>query len=159
MAQYDSPEFAPETPGRDTCHFTFQDGRRCRMARSSNCVAHSQHDRTGHDVLSQILGSSGSMTTTVAINRVLRNLFVALLRRRIYARDTYALIRICALLLRSVGDVRGEIKTSYGEDGWIQTLETAMCAADSDSPDEPPHYQDESKPLLTDGDQNFTPNQ
>jgi hypothetical protein len=154
MSQHDSQEFEPEIPRRDNCQHTFQDGRRCRMTRSPHCVAHSQHDRASDDILSQVIGQSGEMITTVAINRVLRNLFVAVLRKRISARDTFALTRLCALLLRTLDDVQGEIKITHGDGSWIQILETAISAAESDSPDEPPRSKQDIAGLLTDGDQN-----
>jgi hypothetical protein len=149
-----SHEAAPENTARTNCHFTFGDGRRCRMTRSPYCISHSQHDKATDDIISQIFGQSGEMITMISINRILRNLFVAVLRKRISARDSAALARLCGLLLHTLNNVEKEFRNTHGNEGWMQVIETAISAAEKDDPDSAPIAQKKILGLLSDGDPN-----
>lgn len=142
-----------QDPDRSSCHHLMHDGRRCRMSPSLFCIAHSQHSHAAEDLLTQILGQSGEMITTVSINRVLRNLFVAVLRKRITSRDAFVLARVCSLLLRTLEDVRWEVKTTHGPSRWVEVLEHAIKAAESDQPVEAPP-SDEMPGIQTTGKSN-----
>lgn len=147
-------ESAPENTARTSCHYTFDDGRRCRMTRSPFCVAHSQHDHATSDIISQIFGQSGEMITMISINRILRNLFVAVLRKRVSARDSAALARLCGLLLKTLNEVQDEFRNTHGDGSWLKVIETAISAAEMDDPENIPNSQKKIVGLLSDGDQN-----
>ena len=115
------------------CHFSFSDGRRCRMLRHRDhpglCPFHSREER--QRIESERIGTelaatlTGNYLTATDINHVLGKVFTALAQDRITIRKAKALCYAAQLMLTSLQSVRLEYQFKYSFDAWQSMVKNA----------------------------------
>jgi hypothetical protein len=116
----------------------------------SLCLFHSRDERqllAAEEVPARLAPLSGQFQTGSDINHVLGQLFRLVAENRIPRRDALALAYIAQLLLQTLPHVRAEINETHGSDGWLMTLQDALCPKwpeDSDEPCATPEAQSAS---------------
>ena len=128
------------------CQFPFADGRRCRLLRHkrhpSLCLFHQRMEERllNADELGEFISTSrsGHFDTAADVNRVLGNLFKAIAKNRLPARNAAILSYLGQLLLQSVPMVRHEVINTYGTRGWqamvYDTLSTEKPVSSGPAP-------------------------
>ncbi len=117
----------------DRCHFTYADGRRCRMLRmdghASLCREHlRQHLQPEPEpsIAAELLGSINDFSTATAINKALGRLFAMVAGGRIPPRNAALLTYISQLLLTTLPAMENEITAAQGYPGWEHVLRQAL---------------------------------
>ena len=125
-----------------SCLFSYSDGRRCRMMRSSQhpSLCH-YHARIEQQYLeAQRLGAEISTTltghfhTAADINHVLGRVFTALAQGRINRRSAATLIWACQLMLQSLPALKDETKFRYTYETWSDLIDRARPLSPPPSP-------------------------
>lgn len=116
-----------------SCNFSYSDGRRCRMSRSSRhpslCHYHARIEQ--HYLEAQQLGAEISTTLTghfhsaADINHVLGKVFTALAQGRIPRRTAATLMWGCQLMLQSLPALKDETKFRYTYETWSRLINRA----------------------------------
>src|SRR5712692_11896085 len=91
----------------DRCHYTYADGRRCRMLRANDhpslCLQHLRQQLQPQPdpgaVAAELLGLIEDFSTAAAVNKALGKLFAMVAGDRIPPRNAALLVYICQLLL------------------------------------------------------------
>jgi hypothetical protein len=132
-------------PKNNRCHFTFSDGRRCRLIRTeghaSLCLKHWRLDQGTSDreaqspeaaaFLAEVLGSGAKLNTETAVNDALSKLFMLRARKQVSARDTALFAYIIQLLLQTLNGTHNEFTRIHNYDAWDQVIEKAIQDAAS----------------------------
>src|SRR5215475_10149891 len=115
------------------CHFSFADGRRCRMLRHRDhpglCPFHSREER--QRIESERIGTelaatlTGHFLTASDINHVLGKVFTALAQDRISVKKARAFCYAAQLMLQSIPTVKDETKFKYTYESWSKMLDNA----------------------------------
>ena len=110
------------------CHFSFADGRTCRMLRHPGhphlCVSHARAER--QIVESDHLGSelaatlTGNFMTATDINFALGRLYQAIAQNRIPPRTASSLAFVGKLLLLSIDKLKREFPFRYNFEQWMR---------------------------------------
>ena len=124
------------------CHFSFADGRRCRMLRHRDhpglCPFHSREER--QRIESERIGTelaaslTGHYLTASDINHVLGKVFTALAQDRISIKKAKALSYIAQLMLHSLRWAKNETQIRYSFDSWQRMLKNSVPLPDSEDP-------------------------
>jgi hypothetical protein len=122
----------------DLCHFSFADGRRCRMLRHPDhpglCPFHSREER--QRIESERIGTelaatlTGHFYTATDVNHVLGKVFTALAQDRISIKKARALAYLGQLMLQSIPAVKDETKFKYTFESWDHMLKNAIHLPD-----------------------------
>jgi hypothetical protein len=122
----------------DLCHFSFADGRRCRMLRHPDhpglCPFHSREER--QRIESERIGTelaatlTGHFYTATDVNHVLGKVFTALAQDRISIKKARALAYLGQLMLQSISTVKDETKFKYTFESWDHMLKNAIHLPD-----------------------------
>jgi hypothetical protein len=136
------------------CHFSFSDGRRCRMLRHRDhpglCPFHSREERQRLE--SERIGTelaatfTGNYLTATDINHVLGKVFTALAQDRISVKKARALCYAAQLMLATLQTVRGEYQFKYSFDSWERMLKNSVRLPDPPAPIED-EYSDAEEPV------------
>jgi hypothetical protein len=116
------------------CHFTYSDGRRCRMLRHLShpglCPFHAREEqqflesqRIGTELAASL---TGNFLNAADVNHVLGKVFTALAQNRISARNAATLAYIGQLLLQSIPSVKQETKFKYSYESWQHMITNAV---------------------------------
>jgi hypothetical protein len=133
------------------CHFSFSDGRRCRMLRHRDhlglCPFHSREER--QRVESERIGTelaatlTGNYLTATDINHVLGKVFTALAQDRISAKKAKVLCYAAQLMLASLRTVRLEYQFKYSFEAWQRMQKNAVPLPDPLAPINDPIADDD----------------
>ena len=120
------------------CHFSYADGRRCRMLRHRDhpglCPFHSREER--QRIESERIGTelaaslTGNYLTASDINHVLGKVFTALAQDRISIKKAKALSYIAQLMLHSLRWAKNETQIRYSWESWQRMLKNATHLPD-----------------------------
>ena len=133
------------------CHFSYADGRRCRMLRHRDhpglCPFHSREERQrleSERIGTELAASlTGHYLTASDINHVLGKVFTALAQDRISIKKAKALTYIAQLMLHSLRWAKSETQIRYSPDSWQHMLQNATHLPDPLDPIQN-DYADES---------------
>ena len=131
---------------RSLCHFSYADGRRCRMLHHRDhpglCPFHSREERQA--IESERIGTelaatlTGHFHTAADINHVLGKVFTALAQDRISVRKAATLAYAAQLMLQSIPTVKAETKFEYTYNSWQKMIDKATkLPAPTQPPDDP----------------------
>ena len=133
------------------CHFSYADGRRCRMLRHREhpglCPFHSREER--QRIESERIGTelaatlTGHFLTASDINHVLGKVFTALAQDRISIKKAKALAYLAQLMLASLRGVGQEYKFKYSFEAWQRMLKNAVPLPDPLDPIESDYDADD----------------
>jgi hypothetical protein len=120
------------------CHFSYSDGRRCRMLRHRDhpglCPFHSREER--QRIESERIGTelaaslTGNYLTASDINHVLGKVFTALAQDRISIKKAKALAWIAQLMLHSLRWAKNETQIRYSWESWQRMLKNSTHLPD-----------------------------
>jgi hypothetical protein len=120
------------------CHFSYADGRRCRMLRHPDhpglCPFHSREERQALE--SERIGTelaaslTGNYLTASDINHVLGKVFTALAQDRISIKKAKALTYIAQLMLHSLRWAKNETQIRYSWESWQRMLKSSTNLPD-----------------------------
>src|SRR5207245_3032254 len=128
------------------CHFSYADGRRCRMLRHRDhpglCPFHSREERQrleSERIGTELAASlTGNYLTASDINHVLGKVFTALAQDRISIKKAKALCYAAQLMLHSLRWAKSETQIRYSWESWQRMLKNALRL-----PDPPPPIEDD----------------
>ena len=154
------------------CHFSYADGRRCRMLRHRDhpglCPFHSREER--QRIESERIGTelaatlTGHFYTATDVNHVLGKVFTALAQDRISIKKARVLCYAAQLMLQSLPALKDETKFKYTYESWDHMLKNATRLPDPLDPIENDYAEPEddasasAEPVTSDrsGDSTFT---
>jgi len=131
------------------CHFSYADGRRCRMLRHRDhpglCPFHSREERQrleSERIGTELAASlTGNYLTASDINHVLGKVFTALAQDRISIKKAKALAYVAQLMLHSLRWAKSETQIRYSWESWQRMLKNALRLPDPPPPIENDYAQ------------------
>jgi hypothetical protein len=157
------------------CTFTDLAGRQCRnlalrptgkgasRKKSGLCLAHATEERQLRDaeaVAEELLGNTGTLDSTVAVNNVLRKIFELTVEDRIPMRKAALLTYQASLLLHSITGVKSEVHTLCKPEAWTYMIKRSYeaMAGNSGSDDDSEPDSDSKSEIESDSNTAMDPN-
>jgi hypothetical protein len=130
------------------CHFTFADGRQCKMPPAHLCAHHARKRRkpgaegapdTALGVLKapELAALCADLTTATNINRALAQVFLLTAQGRISQKQAIAFGYLSQLLLQTVPGIRSEFVSAFGYQPWEQRLKSSLESNHNENPNDP----------------------